>query len=161
MIRKIGFMLFVFALLATRVLAEDVPKKGYKMDFVVKEVEGSRVLNSRTFSTVMGPNGCSVRSGSKYPVHQPGTAGVNYLDIGVNIDCGDVHEIAGELAMMVTADLTTVPPELKPGEVPVIRQNKWRSQVVIPVRKPTTVFSSDDLASRSRIQLEITATPLN
>jgi hypothetical protein len=44
--------------------------------------------------------------------------------------------------------------------MPVTRQNQWRSAVVIPVKKPTVVFSSDDVSSKRQLQLELTATPV-
>jgi hypothetical protein len=40
----------------------------------------------------------------------------------------------------------------------VIRQNKWDSSVLIPVGKPTLVFSADDLDSKGKMQVELTAT---
>jgi hypothetical protein len=43
----------------------------------------------------------------------------------------------------------------------VVRQAKWSSIVLIPIRKgPTVIFSSDDPASKRQLQLEVTATPL-
>jgi hypothetical protein len=44
------------------------------------------------------------------------------------------------------------------GNDPVIRQNKWDSTVLIPIGKPTVVFSSDDLDDRGKLQVELTAT---
>jgi hypothetical protein len=33
--------------------------------------------------------------------------------------------------------------------------------VLVTLRKPTTIFSSDDIASKRKVQVELTATPLN
>jgi len=41
---------------------------------------------------------------------------------------------------------------------PTIRQNRWSSSVVVPLSKPTVIFSSDDLTSKRQFQLELTAT---
>ncbi len=41
---------------------------------------------------------------------------------------------------------------------PVIRQNVWDSTVLVPIGKPTVVFSSDDLDSKGKMQVEVTAT---
>jgi hypothetical protein len=41
---------------------------------------------------------------------------------------------------------------------PVIRQNSWDSTVAIPIGKPTVVGSSDDLDSKGKLQVEVTAT---
>jgi hypothetical protein len=32
--------------------------------------------------------------------------------------------------------------------------------VIVPLKKPTVVFSSDDVASKRQMQLELTATPI-
>jgi hypothetical protein len=42
----------------------------------------------------------------------------------------------------------------------VIRQNTWVGPVVIPVGKPTVVFSSDALESKGGMQVSVTATLL-
>jgi len=41
-----------------------------------------------------------------------------------------------------------------------VRQNKWGSIVLVALRKPTVIFSSDDLTSKHQVQLELTATPI-
>jgi len=43
---------------------------------------------------------------------------------------------------------------------PVVRQNKWQAAVLIPVGKPTVVFTSDALDSKGTMQLVVTATSL-
>jgi hypothetical protein len=45
--------------------------------------------------------------------------------------------------------------------MPTIRQNRWVSTVAVPLKKPTVIFSSDDLTSKRQMQLELTATPIN
>ena len=138
------------------------PPKFYRLDFIVKAVEGSRVLNSRTYSTIVSTeNGANVaiRTGTKVPI-QNGTS-YTYADVGVNIDCNRVHETEGGLALNVSADLSSLPPEATNSTIPVIRQNSWRSPVIVQIRKPTVLFSSDDLTSKQQMQLELTATPIH
>jgi hypothetical protein len=156
-------------LLATLVLAGGTcfaqpPEQGwkfYKLDFAVKEVEGTKVLNSRTFSTIVHVDtqgvraaGGSIRTGSKVP------AGSNYIDVGVNIDTQMVKEVQGDVALSVSAEISGTPEGGNPDR-PVIRQNKWSSYVVVPVKKPTVIFSSDDATTKHTVQLELTATPIN
>jgi hypothetical protein len=43
---------------------------------------------------------------------------------------------------------------------PVIRQNRWSSSVIVPLGKPTTIYSSDDITSKRKVQIELTATPI-
>jgi hypothetical protein len=42
----------------------------------------------------------------------------------------------------------------------LLRQNRWRSDVLVPLRKPTVIFSSDDPTSTHKMQVELTATPI-
>jgi hypothetical protein len=165
--RNWGLCLAASALLAGTCLAQDaVPPKFYKLDFTVKEVEAGRVLNSRTYSAVVstehveGPLHCSIRTGSKVPF----STGKEYtfLDLGVGIDCRSVKEVAGQLSLYVLADISSALQEPTPssGLPPTVRQNKWSSTVLVPFKKPTVVFSSDDMASKRQMQLELTATPI-
>jgi len=158
--------LLMLALMTCACLAEDaVPAKFYKLDFVVKEMEGTKVLNTRSYSfltstQITGPagafGGCSIRTGNKVPM-----AGGGYLDVGVNIDCNDVKETQVGLSLSVTADISSIPAESQiPVSGQVIRQNRWRSNVVVPLKKPVVIFSSDDLTSKRQMQLELTATPV-
>ncbi len=137
----------------------------YKVDFGLKEVEAGKVVSSRTYSMIVHEglhNISNIRTGSKVPL-QAGNGAFNYLDVGVNIDCSDVKEVDGELAMDINADVSSIPADsaapLQSAGV-VVRQNKWRSGVVVPLHKSTVIFSSDDLTSKRVMQMEVTATAL-
>jgi hypothetical protein len=68
------------------------------------------------------------------------------------------------LALHISADISSVieghqesPP---PGALPIIRNNQWESNVILPMKEPTVVYSSDDPASKRKMQLQITALPV-
>jgi hypothetical protein len=159
--------LLAVAWLAGTCLAEDAaPTKFYKLEFVVKETDGAKVLNARTYSVMVSgvvvsgereiaTGSCSIRTGNRVP-YSTGKENT-YLDVGVNIDCRSVREAPSGLNLRVDTDISSVAQESNP---PVVRQNKWDSNVTVPLRKPVVVFSSDDLTSRHQMQLEITATPI-
>jgi hypothetical protein len=160
--------LLILALLAGACLAEDAPPPTtfYKLDFVVKEVEGAKVHNSRTYSVVVASargllDSCSIRTGSKIPF-STGKDQYTYLDVGVSIDCRSVKEAPGGLTMRVDADVSSVAQEsVAPANLgPVVRQNKWASEVIVPLKRATVIFSSDDLTSKHQMQVELTATPI-
>lgn len=140
--------------------------KFYKLDFVVKEVEGTKVLNARAYSMFVStePSAApgSIRAGSRVPVPQsPGSSQYTYVELGVNIDCRSVVELESDLSMSITADISgALQDTATSNPAPVIRNNRWTSTVIIPVRKPTVVFSSDDATTKRQLQLEVTATPL-
>jgi hypothetical protein len=88
-----------------------------------------------------------------------------YLDVGVSIETRNVHEIGRQLAVQLKAEVSSLA-DSAPSSVsklpndPVIRQNMWQASVIIPVGKPTVVFSSDALDSKVSMQLLVSATPL-
>ena len=152
--------LLILALIAGTCFAQEVAtRKYYKLEFVLKEVEGGKVLNARSFlaTTTADPSGnVSIRMSSRVP------AGSSSLEVGVNIDCKDAREIQGELFLYVSADITTVipPQESTAGTQPVLRFNRWSGTVIVPLKKPTVLFASDDIATKRQVQLELTATPI-
>jgi hypothetical protein len=143
------------------------PGTFYKLDFVVKEVEGGKVLNSRAYSMMANNQGpSSIRTGTRVPVTF--NASTQYIDVGVNIDCRALREAQGELFLGITTEISSVPSDpSQPGAgntgltaLPAVRQNKWSSPARVPLKKATLIFSSDDPASRRQMQLELTATPI-
>jgi hypothetical protein len=153
-----------FALAGTA-LAQSEPARFYKLDFVVKEVEGGKVVNSRMFSTMLAvavPGrdlAASIRTGGKVPVTQGNSTQFQFYDVGVNIDARDLREAQGDVSLMIQADINLVTQE-GGGPAPVTRQNRWAGTVLAAVKKPTVVFASDDFNSKRQLQLELTATPV-
>lgn len=131
-------------------------RRAYRLDFVVQELDGVHVTNSRTYSMTIASGNFrnSVRTGSKIPVNN------SYLDIGVNIDCWDAEEFDSQLAINVSATISSVADDSNKSPMPVLRNNSWNCHVVIPLKHQTMLFSSDDVSSKAKLQLEVTATPL-
>src|SRR5271154_2730100 len=86
------------------------PPKFYKLDFVVKEVEGGKVLNARAYSMLASTDSnSSLRTGSKVPTPTPqGGAPASFIDVGTNIDCRSIKEVQQhDLALFVTAEISS------------------------------------------------------
>lgn len=138
--------------------------KYFRLDFTVKELDGGKVVNSRNYTTSLsdqkGDNG-SIRTGDKVPV-QTDKSQWTYVDVGVSIDCNSLQEVGSQVAIHVTADVSGFSSETPqaPGSNQLIRQNRWSSTVIVPLRKATTVFSSDGASTKRQTQLELTATPI-
>jgi hypothetical protein len=157
-------------LLAATCFAEDAaPAKFYKLDFVVKEVEGGKVLNARGYSMTVAEgklkDHSEIRTGSKVPYSTIAEGGqYTFLDVGVNFDCDHVVSTRDTMSLVLAADISSVVQEpgspSAPMHPPVVRQNKWTSGVIVPLKKPTVVFSSDDLTTKRQMQVELTATPI-
>lgn len=154
--------------LALPALAQDAAKdnvKFYKLDFLVKELDDNKVVSAKSYSAYTAADeksrGASIRTGNRVP-YQPTAGSYQYADIGVNIDCQSAREAGGQLILIIVADISSIPggAEAAPNALPMVRQNRWNSMVLVPIGKATTLFSSDDLNSKRKMQLEVTATPV-
>lgn len=157
-------LLFVFAaVLAIRgaaVAQNDANKREFfRLDFVLKESEGGKMVNTRSFQMMAVTNEnatSSIRSGDKIPVPSVGTGGTTiYIDVGVNLDVRRLHRTGDELELDITAEASNA------DTSNIIRQTRWNSLVTIPIRKPVVIFSSEGPSAKRQLQLEITATPIH
>lgn len=127
--------------------------KFYRLDFVVKDLDGSKLVSSRSYSMIVSNQAAGqVRAGSKVSVTPGGT-----YDVGTNVDCRGVRESQNDLSFQITVEVSSLSQDA--GQIPVVRQNKWSSEVIVPLKKPTVMFSSDDVTTKHVLQLEVTATP--
>ncbi len=158
------------------------PAHYYHLDFVLQEVGADgKPTNARSYSATVSTGRdqrfSAIRTGLRVPVitgalHGPTTPGdskleyqYQYIDVGVNIDTQDVHEVGHQLAISLKAEVSSLADGAASSVTglpndPVIRQNMWQASVLIPVGKATVVFSSDALDSKGSMQLVVTATLL-
>jgi hypothetical protein len=138
----------------------------YRLDFIVKEVDAGKVINSRSYSMIIATDEhAAIRTGTQVPFNvstSPNTSQYTEVNVGVNIDCKSGKELNNQLTLQVKAEISSLaePTDGSHAGGPVVRRNTWESNVVIPLKQPTTIFSSDDLASKRKMQLEIIATPI-
>jgi hypothetical protein len=145
---------------ADSVKAPEPPAHYYHLDFVVQELGADgKVVNSRSYTTAASTDqkeqGVSIRAGSRLSVF-------NGLEVGVNVDVRGTHEVNGKLAFFLVAEVTSLAPAAEPSEAsrPVTRRNRWQSPVLVPLNKPTVVFTSDAFDSKANMHVVVTATPL-
>ena len=110
--------------------SSDTGTKFYRLDFEVKEIELGKVLNSRAYSTMVsteaghGRDGGSIRAGTRVPIdiNSPDSKepNIQYMDVGVNIDCSAVRMTNGQLSMAVTAEVSTL--AIEPGRTRQIKR---------------------------------------
>jgi hypothetical protein len=162
--------------------APEAPTHYYHLQFVIQELgSDGKPTNSRTYSTTVSTGRTdhygAIRTGSRVPIitgalHGPTNTGdsklefqYQYLDVGVSIDTQNVHENGGQLSMLLKTEVSSLADSTHssaselPND-PVIRQNSWQASVLIPVGKPTVVFSSDALESKGGMQVVVTATQI-
>ena len=147
--------------------AEGALKTFYELSFVIKEVENQRVINARSYSIIVqGMERSSIRAGEKVPFSS--TSGANskweQINVGVNIDCRQLEITGNRASLDIKAEISSVMESSRtdgpPASLPIIRNNQWESKVVVPVKQPSVLFSSDDPASKRTMRLELTVTPI-
>ena len=139
----------------------------YRLEFVLKELsEDGRVVNSRIYHTSVSTQpgrSSQVRTGTKIPVRTNEKNGnIEFMDVGVSIDCDNARETPQGVSLHISSDVSSLanPPGSGENAAPVLRQNRWSSETLVPLGKPTVVFSSDNLENKGRMQVEVTATPI-
>jgi hypothetical protein len=135
----------------------------YRLDFALKELEAGKVVSVRNYQMMTrsdDPATSSIRSGGRVPVG--GEKGFTYIDVGVNLDVKRLSRVREEAMFDIIAEVSGAVDGEKASlaSPPTVRQTRWNSFVLIPLRKPSVVFSSDDPASKRQLQLEVTVTPL-
>ena len=146
----------------------ELPPHYYRIDLVVLElgVDG-KPINSRSYTSTLSTDDkgrwVQLRTGNRVPLASGGEKQeVNYVDMGVDIDAGMAAEVGQQLAFALTVDVTSLatPMGLSTPGAPVIRECKWKAMVLVPLSKPTLVFSSDALENKGKTQVLVTATKL-
>lgn len=150
--------------------AAKAPVHFYKLNFTLEEVnDAGKVINARsyvaTIATGPGQNQ-QIRTGSRIPIAtgaENGSTQFQYIDVGVNFDVRQVKEVGDKLSFFLVSEISSIASQTQiagTGE-PVIRQNRWESMVLIPIGKPTLAYSADDLDSKGKMQVELTATRID
>jgi hypothetical protein len=162
-LRRLIPVLLALVLASATAFCDDVaPTKYYKLEFVIKELEGSKIVNSRSYLMVTSVGDRSyIRAVSKVPfANKQGTATeVQQISVGVSIDVHGIKEMDGRLSFTTSVDVSSVTGDGAIQSTPIIRQNTWGSTVVVAFKKPTLVFSSDNTDSKRQMQVEVTAIP--
>ena len=136
----------------------------YQLSFVVKELDGARLVTTRAYTASAGARGLvQIRAGEKVPFESgsgiPNTTQWQQIDVGVGIDCHEIEMMGDQLSLRVTANVDSVATtEQKNAHQPVIRSNRWDARVLVPLNNPTVIFSSDDPFSTHRVELQLKAT---
>ena len=142
--------------------ATEKPVSGYRLDFVISEVEGGKKINSRSYSMLATEavlTKVRVRSNLR-----PDASGLSY-DLGMDLDCR-VRENAGYLLLDATIDSSGLrvskSEDAVPGTPAGTSVEHVRSEIsaLVTPGKPTMISSLDDPASKRQFQIEVTATKI-
>lgn len=138
----------------------------YQLSFVLQELDNERIINSRKYTMIMrsgkeqSPG--SIRAGEKVPFSSTSGASTQWqqIDVGVSIDCQRLEDRGNGVSLHIRAEISNVMDthgESSPhSSLPIIRNDQWASTVVLPMNRPTVLFSSDDPASKRTMRLQLT-----
>ena len=158
--------------------APEVAPTHYKLVYRMLQMGADgKVSNSHSYSTIIvadDPNATrsKIRNGDHIPV-ATGEASTNvngrnvvtqyqYQEVGTNIDTNSPSLHHGQLSLYVSADSSAVIKSAPDSSIlaPAIRHLSWESNVVVPLDKPTIIFTSDNVSDIGKTELELTATPI-
>jgi hypothetical protein len=152
--------------------AAEAPVHFFHLLFVVQEVgPDGKPTNSRSYTATVSNDLTTIRTNSRVPIpigsfstgenKEAVNTQYQYVDVKVNIDVNGTREIGRRLSTRITADINTLGSGADGNlHQPTIRENKWQATVLIPLDKPTVVFTSDSLDNKGSMQMVVTATSL-
>ncbi len=176
--------MLLVALLAASCVAQEQPKKednaakpvqqvptiAYKLEYKVFELEDGKRINQRDFTslataTERGGPMSQLRVGTRVPV---GVAGERptYIDVGFNVNTSVGPEHGGKLEASIRMELSSfaVPEQSadpRSAGMPVLRNSNFAIWTILTPGKPQVIASIDDLNSKKRTQVEVTATRID
>jgi hypothetical protein len=134
----------------------------YKVDFLLHEVEGGKRVNTREYSMVVQDTMSGrIRIGTRVPITLGEGKGVQYMDVGFNLDC-NVRQAGSLIEFDYNVEVSSlVTPESSPSVAsgtPVLRSYRSGSRATLTPGKATTVSEVDELTSKRKLQIEVTVT---
>jgi hypothetical protein len=178
----VGSVILVALLAAVSTTAQQaVPAKPeesfYRLDFVLRELEDGKVINTRSYSLWLSSvvegsrggrgGGGSIRAGNDMPAVSTAQgdkpAGVTYKNTGISIDCTLTESASGPVMSMSGSIVNVVTPDQGQDNkmlLPVFRSINLNAYTLLALGKPTLISSVDDPGSKRRFQLEVTGTKL-
>ncbi len=137
------------------------PVATYKLDFTLSELEDATRVNSRSYSFLLEEEVWGrTRIGTKVPLSMGEGKGIQYMDVGFSLDAR-LNQREGDLRLELRLEVNSLVPvegeAARPRE-PVLRSLRSELAASITPGKPTLLTTVDELGSRRRFQVEVTAT---
>lgn len=160
MTQKTGLLLLGFLATAALAIADPPTPKFYKLEIVVKELEGAKVTATRNYSMAAAThNSASLHSNSRVAFAEGGTAGT--YDVFLNIDIRAMEEMEGGVAASFTIELMNPGNPVQPAQPGGVRANEKWSGAMLLQKKPSMVFTSQSADGRHIVQVEMAAVASN
>jgi hypothetical protein len=145
-------------MLAPNPLRKDKPEGFYRLDFVIREMDGEKIVDTRNYSMwVQVEMQKTVKAVSE--VRVPAGSSVNIKTIGVSISCY-VSETDSLPWISMNASITDMMPPEKTGDAPLFRNIGIESMALLSPGKSVTVSKVEDPITKHRFQVDVTGTKL-
>ena len=140
----------------------------YRLDFVVKELDDAKVINTRTYSMLTqssedrGRSFGEVKAGSRVPVLTTGKDGQNtttYMDVGVNINA-QLYLMENSTLLLIARTEVSSLADAQTGANPIVRQMSANTTGEIVAGKSNQLAIVDDPISKHRFEIDVTPTKL-
>lgn len=141
---------------------EEPTRSVYKLEFTVFELDNGKRINERSYMLHLSDDrrGAQTRVGTRVPVTVGAEKGIQYMDVGLKIDAN--FQGADDMAINLLINFETsgfaLPEQSTQSGTPVLRNVSEQTAAKVTYGKPTLVSSIDDVNSKRRLQLELTAT---
>ena len=150
----------------TEKTGEPKPQGAYKLEFVLRELQDGKVINSRNYMMIMegGYRNADVKIGSRIPIKTE-QQGVNYIDLGTNVSCHHLEEHPPFVMLECSFEVSSfsLPEERASAGAnapPVLSQMRASVPAWVQEGKQTTITSIDDPSSTKRYEIAVTATKI-
>lgn len=140
----------------------------YRLDFVVKELDDAKIINTRTYSMLTqssedrGRSFGEVKAGSRVPVLTTGKDGQNttqYMDVGVNINA-QLYVLENSTLLLIARTEVSSLADTQTGANPIVRQMSANTTGEIVIGKSNQLAIVDDPISKHRFEVDVTPTKL-
>ena len=156
----------------------DHPRKTYRLNYTVTDMDGTRRVSSQSFAVVVASGQqATLKQGSKVPVatgtyNAAATTGPNgapagtqtnftYLDVGMNFDATPTT-VGDGISLKTAVEQLSIADE-KSGvgpQDPIVKQSSLKSTLLVPLGKPLMLGSIDLPGTTHHLDIEVTAVQL-
>lgn len=155
-------MMFLACALAASAQEKKEEHNVYKLEFTVFELENGKRINERSYMLHLSDDrrGAQTRVGTRVPVTVGAEKGIQYMDVGLKIDANFQSADDSSVNLIINFETSgfAVPEQSTQSGTPVLRNVSENVTAKVPYGKETLVSSVDDVNSKRRLQLELTAT---
>jgi len=186
--RKLAFLLLILGLAipVPKVAAQDKSNDGaaaavpLKIQIVFTETDGDKKLKSMPYTMVFAtgvnhdPNVAKLRVGSRVPRYTGKDSGLQYIDVGTNLDCRAEKLEEGRYSLRLSLERSWVQADVQipveqstptggsPGQFkePVIGQYKIDVTMIARIGQPVESTTATDPITGRTLKIDVTLTVL-